>query len=361
MRTDAQLAESVDRFYHSFWQRRSGQRPPVAVVHEGIFSPIRYLRCAFTAPRVQPHDVTRDRLLDDYEFDAATRRVFCDDWIPFSAAWRGIPWLEAWCGCPVRYSSGSLAPEHVAETVEQLAAGPLPACPEWFELLRRETERLTATMPADCWVSPSILRGASDVLGALRGLTDFYLDLYDAPATVAQVAERINQLLIQALDMHFAIVPPKRGGFGHIFGYWAPDRTICIQEDTLGMCAPAVYRDLFWEGTAQIVRHLGGCVLFHLHSTGYQHYREVLRVQGIAGLQMVIEANGPPLRQLVPVFREVLERTRLMLFIDHGFEELAESLRRLPHEGLCLLINDRYLPSERDYRAFLAANWAGDY
>ena len=57
------------------------------------------------------------------------------------------------------------------------------------------------------------------MLAALRGLTGFCCDLYDAPDVVDRAAGRINQLLIRALDQHFALVPSKRGGYGHIFGY----------------------------------------------------------------------------------------------------------------------------------------------
>lgn len=355
MRTSSQLAESVQRFQHSFWDRRSGDRPPVAVVHEGIFLPIQHLRQPLTKPELHPEDLDEDLTATDYEFDLRTRRVFCDDWVPFNAAWRGIPWLEAWCGCPVRTSSGSLAPGHYVGSVEQLADLALPARPDWFDCLRRQTQALAQRSPGDCFISPSIIRGASDVLGALRGLPGFFTDLYDSPETVRRLTGRINQLILESLEMHFSIIGPKHRGYGHIFGYWAPEKTICLQEDALGMCRPEIYRDFFLEGTAEIVRRLGRCILFHLHTTGFRHYRDVLRVPGIAGLQFTIEANGPDLLDMLPALREVLEETHLILFVDHGFEQLGEALRRLPHEGLFLLINDRHLPSERAYREFLAA------
>jgi hypothetical protein len=88
-------------------------------------------------------------------------------------------------------------------------------------------------------------------------------------------------LLLQVLDQHFAIVPAKWGGYGHIFGYWAPGPTIALQDDVMGLCDPALYRDIFLPCTAHAVRHLGRHVLFHLHSTGYQHYRHVLEVPGL--------------------------------------------------------------------------------
>ncbi len=360
MKTAAQLSESIERFQRVFWNKESCDRPPIGIVNTDIYLPIKYLRRPFPRDRVQPEDVRPDLVLTDYEFAFAQRPVNCDDWIPFAAPWRAIPWLEAWCGCPVQFASGALAPHPICDSVEALASAPLPARDEWFTCLRQQLELLASSAPPDCWTSPTILRGPSDVLAALRGLTNFFCDLHDAPEVLAQAAGRIHQLLLRAIDQHFSVVKPKYGGYGHIFGYWAPAPTIALQEDALGLCHPNLYRDLFMNYTADAVRHLGACVVFHLHSTGFHHFRHVLRIPGLAGLQMTIEANGPPLADLLPVFREILEQSRLLLFLDHRFEELPAVLPHLPREGLYLAIPDRCLQSDTAFLQFAKTHWRAD-
>ncbi len=357
MKSEAQLAESIDRFQRVFWGKQSDGRPPVGVVNRGIFLPIQYLRREFPRAEVKPEDVRSEWIMTDYEFGFAQPLVSCDDWIPFSAPWRGIPWIEAWCGCPVRFSTGSLAPEPAVASRPALAQAPLPAVNEWFECLSRQTRMLVDTAPADCWISPSILRGPSDVLAAMRGLTGFYCDLHDDASVLDQAAGRVNQLLLRALDMHYSIVPSKRGGYGHIFGYWAPGKTIVIQEDVMGMCRPNCYRDIFRKYNAAVVKHLGAHVLFHLHSTGFQHYRDVLSIPGLAGLELTVEANGPSLTDLVPVMREILERSRLILFVDQGIEQLPGVLRQLPREGLYLIVLEQHIHSDDEFRRLVNAGW----
>ena len=357
MKTPEQLAESIDRFRSSFWARRSGGRPPVGIACDGVWLPIHYLRQPFTRDEVLPADVRPDVVMTDYEFGFANRPVHSDDWIPFCAAWRAVPWLEVCCGCKALYSEGSLAPSHVVDSLAALPEAPIPAPNDWFGCLRRETERLVATAPADCWTSASILRGPSDVLAALRGLANFYLDIYDGRALVKETAGRVNALLIRALEMHFAVVPPKLGGYAHIFGYWAPGPTYVLQEDAMGMCSPADYRELFWPGNCRVVERFGECFFFHVHSTGFQHYRHVLDIPGLAGMEFTIEANGPPFLDLVPVLREILERGRLILCVDSQFDALPEAPRQLPHEGLYLILSDRFIRSEAEFRQFLAAQW----
>ncbi len=357
MKTQSQLTESIDRFRRVFWEKKPDGCPPVGVVNTDIYLPVKYLRQPFPRPYVTPEDVQPQTVMTDYEFAFARRPVASDDWMPFAAPWRAIPWLEAWCGCPVKFSTGSLAPEPILDTLNALAGAPLPKQDEWFVCLRRLTEQLTMGLPGDCWISPTILRGPSDVLAALRGLTNFYCDLRDDPGVVDQAAGRINQLLLRALDQHFGLVPPKLGGYGHIFGYWAPGPTIALQEDVMGLCHPSLYRDIFMPYNAELVRHLGAHVVFHLHSTGCRHYPHVLRVPGLAGVEITIEANGPSLLDMLPMFREILEQSRLLLLVDHRQEELPAILPRLPPEGLYLAVPETFLGSEPEFNHFVRRYW----
>jgi len=357
MKNHDQLLETIQRFQESFWQRKSGGRPPVGVYDEGIFLPINFLRAPFTRATVCPEDVDGDLVAGEYEYSFAHRAVSGDDFIAFSAPWRGIPWLEAACGCPVRHAEGSLAPSHFVSSAEQLSQIAIPASDAWIDCQRRETHRLAADAAPDCWISPSILRGPSDALAAMRGMTEFFLDLHDNPRAIAEAAERINRVLMRQIETHYSVVQAKLGGYGHIFGYWAPGQTITIQEDALGMCSPAIYRDIFKPLNAAIVRQLGSHVLFHLHSTGCKHYSEVMDTPGLAGLELTLETIGPTLRDLAPVCREILERTRLILQVATGFEYLPEILRKIPHEGLYLVIPTKFIPTDEAFRDFVNSNW----
>ena len=350
----AHISESIERFRSVFWEKCSGDRPPVGVVASDVFLPIKYMRGRLP-PVVLPEQLGPQTAQADYEFVAIDRKITCDDWMPFAAPWRAVPWIEAACGCSVRYASGSMAPEHFVVSLEQLAELPLPAGKQWLDLMYGETTRLDATMPDDCWISPSILRGPSDVLAAMRGLNHFYCDLYDDIELVKEAAARINQVLLKALKDHFAIVRPKQGGYGHIYGYWAPGPTVVIQEDVLGMSAPSVYREHFHAYNAQIVEQLGDLVLFHMHSTGCHHWRDVLAIEGISGIELTIESNGPALSDLMPMLREILERSRLIRYVDHGSEQLAGVVKQLPHEGLYLLMDDGCFQSDEDFQGFISA------
>ncbi len=357
MKSAAQLALSIDRFREGFWGRGSVDHPPIGVFPDRSLLPVNYLKAPFTRAEVLPADVRPELARTDFEDASFGRRVISDDWMPFNAAWRAIPWLEAVCGCGVPFAEGSLSAGHFVSDVHDLPNLPLPGNRDWIESLREQTEYLVESSPPDCWVSPTIIRGLSDGLAGLRGLTAFFLDIYDAPQIVEETAARICDVLLDLVEMHFSAVPPKLGGYGHIFGYWAPEPSFALQEDMMGLCSPEVYRDHFMALDARIVERLGPCTIFHMHTTGYQHYRHVLQIPGLDGLQFTVEANGPRLLDLAPVFREVLEQNRLIVFVDAQFEDLPAVLRQIPHEGLYLMVSDRFIPDETSYQAFLAENW----
>ena len=359
MRTESQLLETVQRFKESFWQRKASRRPVVGIYNDGVFLPINFLRRPFTRPIVEPEDVTPELAGTEYDYWFRDRDqcISCDDQIGFAAAWRGIPWMEAWCGCPVRYADGSLAPGHFVDSAAALDGLPLPGRPAWFERLRVLTEWLESYAPADCFVSPTILRGTSDVLAAMRGIPNFMTDLYDDPDAVARAARRINKLMLQALDLHYSIVQPKLGGYGHKYGYWAPGPTQVIQEDAMGMCAPGMYREIFMELNAETVKHLGPYVLFHLHSSGFRHYQDILEVPGIAGLELYMEQGGPTLRDVLPDLQTILSKSRLILHVDYCFEQLPEILPKLPNDGFFLAISNLRIRSDAEFHAFVADNW----
>jgi hypothetical protein len=100
---------------------------------------------------------------------------------------------------------------------------------------------------------------------------------------------------------------------------------------------------------------LGEHVIFHLHTTGYQHYKHVLDIPGIAGLEMALESIGPTALDLVPVFREILEKSRLILNVGTGFELLPQVLSKLPKEGLFVAISDKYIRNDQEFHDFTTA------
>lgn len=352
MRSESQLRESRERFGRGFWGKERLDRPAVAVAWPGTWLPMEYLRGPLRQERLRPEEVSGVDRETDASYDASHRTIWCDDWMPYNAAWRAVPWLEAICGCGVHVGAGALTPLACVDSAGALAEAVLGGRAEWLGSLWAETAR--AAVGAGVWVSPTILRGVSDVLAAMRGLTEFYCDVLSEPGAISRAAELATAVLIEVFRGHFLRVGDQWEGYGNVYGYWSPGPTVVLQEDALGMCSPGTYGEMFAPLTAAVVEAVGEHVLFHLHSTGCGHWREVLAVPGLAGVELTVEANGPEPAALEPMLRKILERSRLILFVDGYFEESLALLRRLPREGLYVIVSGRDVPDEEAWGRLLA-------
>jgi hypothetical protein len=55
--------------------------------------------------------------------------------------------------------------------------------------------------------------------------------------------------------------------------------------------------------------------------------------------------------------QEILQRTRLIVFVDAYFDELTEVAGQLPRDGLYVMVSDKFVESEEAYRELLARAW----
>jgi len=357
MKSEATLRESINRFRTRFWERTGSGRPPVGIVEAGSFLPVQYLTDGPLPKNITIETIRNASIDTDYDFDLQRRKVFTDDFIPYAAPWRAIPWLEAICGCPVHYSSGSLAPGRFVSNAEDLLNIENLVDHSWYDYLREQTEWLKENAANDCWVSPTILRGVSDILAAMRGMDNFYMDLLINPGVIDRAGSYLVDLTMEIIEKHFSVLKPHFGGYGHIYGYWSPEKTNVFQDDALGMVDPEIFKELFLEKNQALVSRFGGRALYHLHSTGFAHYKDVMAIKGLSGIEFTIEQNGPPLIELAGVFQEILGKSRLILFIDAYFEQLNEVLKQLPADGLYVLIPNKYIETQPEFEAFINSNW----
>jgi len=92
----------------------------------------------------------------------------------------------------------------------------------------------------------------------------------------------------------------------------------------MGMCSPAVYREVFWPGNCQVGEHFGDHLFVHVHSPGVDPWRDVLEIPGLAGMELTMEFNGPPILDTGPVLREIVRQAEpqrgdyLLVYFSNG-------------------------------------------
>ena len=254
-----------------------------------------------------------------------------------SAFW-GVPWMEAALGCEVEadHLTGS-SRSHPLATTDWPTVPTFSSDNPW---VARNLEMLRAIAPQARGRYPmgaSLMRGISDLLSALLGLDRTIFGMLDAPTQIDALAEGIADFWIAFGQAQLDEVVPYADGYGS-FGYylWAPGRCIWLQEDAAALLSPELYERFILPHDRRIAAAFPYC-LMHLHPARYIPYRPLLDSE-LAVIEIHIDKGGPSARDLLPVYREVLQAKPLLVWGDLSPDDVRTLVEELPPEGLALQV-----------------------
>ena len=251
-----------------------------------------------------------------------------------------LPWMEAIMGCPLTPHPNSGAvwagrcpgdPFGVADAQSVLAGNP------WLEKLVAFTGALAAHSDGSYFATQATLRGPSDMADAMLGTEALILAMHDCPADVHRLLDVCADVFIETARAQWAAIPPLEGGYVSRYGLWAPGRVARCQADLAAMLSPDLYRDLVMPHDLKVMRAFGYTIL-HTHSA-YPHLAEAYLDEDVpSALQVGIDEPpfGPPVADLVPFLKRVLEHKPLIFHGPVSAQEADLLARELPAKGLFL-------------------------
>jgi hypothetical protein len=255
---------------------------------------------------IEPDMLSVGHFLPQYVAQFEAHGVHDGDMIWSAMPPLAVPWFEAIVGCRPHYSipAGSMSGEPVGgdwttfEPVAVLADNP------WLRKLLEFTEGLVEVSGGRFPVGVPIGRGPWDVASAYLGMSSVYLELYDRPREIGQLAAKFADLWIEVMRRIERIIPPWRGGYVDRFGLWAPEFTTVPQDDASVSVSQAMYGQVMAAADREITEAWPSA-LFHLHSAGLQVADEVAAFLGDRALNVVLDPTGPSIPNLLPVFRRL--------------------------------------------------------
>jgi hypothetical protein len=258
-----------------------------------------------------------------------------------------VPWLEAICGCKVRYfrQSGTMYPEMPGapgdwESVLRLKTGqhdnPWRRCLREFHAVLQDLAR--EQYPAGI---PMPMRGPIDILAALVGVEQMCLAFAEQPDLIQEALARVTDLWIEVVSEQVALVRPWAGGMAGCeqYGLWAPGTNAVTQCDLAVVISRRTYERFLTPCDARICASLEYPIM-HLHSAGLHVLDAVVATPGLAAVQVVVDPGpaDPPLLSLLPKFQRV-QAAGLPLIIHFSAATQAELdtlLKGLSPAGLCV-------------------------
>jgi hypothetical protein len=289
--------------------------------------------------RLDPEQVCPENFFQDFEHWHEAYQALDDD-SPFviGAAFPGIPWMEAILGCPIYASEETIWSEPWLEDFGQVDIIESALDGPWFAKLIEFTKALVRHARGRYPVGTTLMRGISDMLGAVRGQVQSVYDLYDHPQEIRRLAGLCADIWLQVARAQLEILTEFYGGHASGcwgFKVWAPGRCIWFQEDGSAFLSPSLFEDFVWphdQRIASAVEHS----FMHLHSPNLYPLPQVMMCPDLTVIEINYDEVGPKLEELLPAFGEVLNHKPLLINGYMSDDEIDMILERLPYRGLCL-------------------------
>jgi DNA-binding FadR family transcriptional regulator len=334
-------ASLVDRLalHRTFWAREQQPRP-LASFRVGDFFFARHFQAAL--PLLEPDKAILPEMLTVSEFLPDYERMFQDaeelgqDGFWTGEPFTGIPWMEAILGCPIRAGKESFTSRpwlsSPTEALEKVRFDPQnPWLAKYLEFTAALAKQSRGRYP----VGMPIMRGPTDMLGALLGQQQMVMALVDsAPQEMRRLIERVTLSFLSVIEAQRHLIPPFYGGealgFYHI---WAPGPAIWFQDDLSSILSPKLYRQFFLD-SARLILAGHDHTAVHLHPSSFFILDELLTLENLKAVQVNKDISGPGMKEMLPVLAKIMQTRGLILWGDLTVEDLELVRKNLPCRGL---------------------------
>ncbi|MBW1698997.1 MAG: hypothetical protein JRH18_05090 [Deltaproteobacteria bacterium] len=342
--------------YQKFWKQQQVLGPLIGFDVGGFF-PFKWFKALRTLKEndwLLPEQLMVEQYLDDYTKLYKRSSSVNDDLIKGVSPIPAIPWAEAMLGCPVEISGESIWGRERNANWKELEDLKLDDDNKWFQKYLEFLAALVKNADGEYPVSQPILRGVTDLVGALRGNNQALIDTMETPDKLKRLAGACTDALIKLTRKQYDIIQPFYGGFLiEQFGMWAPDKIVRLQEDVSAVYSPDAYCRLIQEYDRDIAGTFPYC-LMHLHNSSLFLLDYFLEIEEIDVFQINRDLVGMSTEEMIPYLQKVQDQgRRLLVRGPMTFDDLRLLTTRLSAVGLILQIVLDHTEKTQAYTEFI--------
>jgi hypothetical protein len=330
--------------HQQFWERKPADRPLLGInVGFSLQETFPRTMARISDGPLKPEDVPLDEFLQDCDALALAHEGLGD--YPYVAApFVGVPWLEAIAGCPIAASRNSFWAEACINDWRSWCWPESFIDNPWTRKLLQLMDRLVTHAAGRYQAAPTLMRGPSDILAAMRGGAAFVMDLMDQPETVQPAIDEAARLWSDVAKAQLARIPPSTEGYvagAAALRTWAPDKVLWLQEDAMALLSPKLYRRHFLAADRQLSDSFP-CVAFHLHGSALWAIDDVVQLPGVDVLELNLEDARCDVEGTFEGWRKIQRHKPVVLWRMYGadFEAwLDRVLKELPGAGVSVQVS----------------------
>jgi hypothetical protein len=194
---------------------------------------------------------------------------------------------------------------------------------------------------------------AMDILGVVRGVEDFMMDIACNPAWVKQAVRRMNEIQHEIFEEIWEFVQPEATGMdGNVdsSGFWSPGKARTFDADLAYNISNRAFKELILPPMAEWMQEIDNSS-WHLDGKGnLTHLETLLDLPQLKAIQWV-QGDGPhkPILPWVPLIRKIQERGKSIQVLCEP-EEVESLLAEISPEGLAI---STYCKTEGEARRLL--------
>ncbi len=335
------ISEKI-KLHEAFWRKESVGRPLVTFHLADNFFFSQHYKAAKSilvpGKKINPEMIDVDLFLSDYD------RMFEDSCqVPQDGFWAtqpftGIPWMEAILGCDVYGTASSFVTKPFMKSIEETEKlrfdGNNPWLLKYIEFLKKIELLSNGRFP----VGQPIMRGPSDMIGAVLGQNEMIYAFLDHPVEMKALCERVTEIYLKVIDCQYNEISDFHGGYSMGFYHlWSPGKCIWFQEDLSAVLSPSIYNE-FLKSCAESICRDYDYTAIHLHPSSFFILDELMSIEGLKVIEINKDIEGPSVKEMLPVFRKVLSKKNLMVWGDLDEKDIECIAEQLPPEGIFLNI-----------------------
>ncbi|MDO8302967.1 MAG: hypothetical protein Q7T18_06985 [Sedimentisphaerales bacterium] len=321
--------------HKAFWHREAVDRPLLGI-DIGFFLSQRYPCTAEKMPEglITPDDIPVDAFLKDCD-DRYQQHLNQGDYPFVSAPFVAIPWLEAIAGCPIAASRSSVWAEHPMIDLKSWQAPESTLNNPWAKKLLEIMHALVDHSRGRYGVAPTLMRGPSDILSALRGPSQLPMDFIDTPELVVSALEQCARIWEEIARAQLEIIPHSSEGYmagDAALRTWAPDKVLWLQEDAMSLLSPSLYREYILPIDDRLSQAFP-CIAFHLHGSALWAIDDLVKLKGIDVIELNLEAANCDIEGTISGWKKIQAHKPVIMWRMYG-DDLSSWLERIRREFL---------------------------
>jgi hypothetical protein len=258
-----------------------------------------------------------------------------DDSIPLTCPHFGIAEHSAWLGMDVHLQEATCLPKPmVVEKSDLQKLRPDPTT-KWFGIMQRGYEYLRSRKDGTFVLGVRGTMAPMDLANAVRGDELFY-DFVDDPDFSHALMQRLTDLIPWYFDQLLSWCDEIEGGHAFMLGnIWMPNGTLGhLSNDAAMLCRSDVYEQFGYPYERPLIARYGRG-LYHVHNQKMHYIPQLVRLPGLALLEVSHDPKTPPLLKDLGRILEATQSVRLML--SASSDDIRRHLPDLRGRSVCFL------------------------